>query len=156
MTVALSTPVTGGAQTGFTSPTYTVALDTSAPSARTKQYAVTAVGGTQTGVRTSTVGDPFTIGYTPPAVLRGPPSANPITGKYGQIPFNVHKLNSRKGVNFAANQVPVTNFINTDIGIGAGGESYDAANIRAMIALHIGALNQFSAGLGDSVVTGIP
>lgn len=49
MTISLTTPVTGAAQTGLTSPTYTHVVDTP-PNAYTKQYAVTALGGTQTGV----------------------------------------------------------------------------------------------------------
>jgi hypothetical protein len=42
MTIALTTPVTGTAQTGLTSPTYTVVADTP-PNAYSKQYAVTAL-----------------------------------------------------------------------------------------------------------------
>jgi len=42
MTFALSSPVTGAAQTGLTSPTYTVTADTP-PDANAKQYAVTAL-----------------------------------------------------------------------------------------------------------------
>lgn len=50
MTIALSSPVTGGAQTGFTSPTYTLTADTPPAGSGGKQYAATALGGTQAGV----------------------------------------------------------------------------------------------------------
>jgi hypothetical protein len=39
--------------------------------------------------------------------------------------------------------------------IPAGSDTADAPNLRAMIALAIGALSQQSAGIGDSVVSGI-
>jgi hypothetical protein len=154
MTISLTSPVTGGAQTGFTSPTYTIASDTSVANARTKQWAVTALGGTQAGVRTSTGSDPFWISYTPP-VVKSLPAINSQTGRYGNIPFNVHQFNARKGVNFAANQSPLPAWAELRIGIPAGGE-YDAANIRALCSLLIGALNQLSAGCGDTLVTSIP
>lgn len=60
MAYSPSSPVTGGTQTGLTSPTYTLTADI-APSALGKQHAVTALGGTQTGVRTSSAADPFTV-----------------------------------------------------------------------------------------------
>lgn len=156
MTIAFTSPITGGAQTGFTSPTYTVVSDSSAPNPRTKQSAVTALGGTQAGVRVSTVSDPFTISYTPPASLKPLPQPNPVTGKYPQIPFNVHQFNLRKGMNYAANQAPLVGWAEVRIGIPAGAESQDAANIRALASLLEGGIAQLVAGLGDTLVTGIP
>jgi hypothetical protein len=60
MAIALTTPITGTAQTGFTAPTYTIAADT-APVINSKQWVVTALGGTQTGASASLVSSPFTI-----------------------------------------------------------------------------------------------
>jgi len=156
MTIAFTSPITGGAQTGFTSPTYTVVPDSSAPNPRTKQVAVTALGGTQAGVRTSTVSDPFTASYTPPAALKPLPQPNPVTGKYPQIPFNVHQFNYRKGMNFAPNQAPLVGWVEVRIGIPAGAESQDPANIRALCSLLEGSVAAFAAGLGDTAVTGVP
>ncbi len=155
MTMIYTSPVTGGAQTGFTSPTYTITADASAPNPRTKQYAVTALGGTQTGVRTSTPSDPFTVSYTPPAQLKVLPPVNPITGKYPPVPYNVHQIMLRKGMNFAANQSPLVGWVKCELGLPAGAE-YDAANIRAMASLLEGFIAQQVAGLGDTLVTGIP
>lgn len=45
MTMNLTTPLTGAAQTGFTAPTYTLTLDVN-PAQNAKQWAVTALGGT--------------------------------------------------------------------------------------------------------------
>ncbi|DAD52000.1 coat protein [ssRNA phage Zoerhiza.2_8] len=156
MTIVFTSPIAGGAQTGFTSPTYTVTADTSAPNPRTKQVAVTSLGGTQSGVRTSTVSDPFTVGYTPPANLKVLPQPNPVTGKYPPIPFNVHQFNFRKGMNFATNQIPLVGYAELRIGIPAGAESADPANIRALASLIEGSVAAFVAGLGDTLVTGIP
>jgi hypothetical protein len=70
MSFSLTSPITGGAQTGFTSPTYTIAVDSSPNGQAGKQYAVTAIGGTQTGVDTSSSpSNPFTVNLVRPAVL---------------------------------------------------------------------------------------
>lgn len=155
MTIAITSPVTGAAATGFTSPTYTVVLDSSAPNPRTKQYTVTAVGGTQVGVRTSTISDPFWFSYTPPSTPKGLPQVNSQTGRYPNIPYNVHQFNAKKGVNFAANQSPLPAWADLRIGIPAGGE-YDAANIRALQSFLQGCIAQLAAALGDTLVTGTP
>jgi len=105
MTWSPSSPVTGGAQTGLTSPTYTITLD-SAPDVNGTQHAVTAFGGTQTGVRTHSISDPFTITATRPKNPRVLPSPNAVTGKYSAIPRNTYSFIVRKGVNYAANQAP--------------------------------------------------
>jgi len=155
MTIVFTSPIVGGAQTGFTNPGYVVVPDASAPNPRTRQVAVTSLDGTQVGVRTSTVSDPFTASYTPPAAPKGLPMVNSLTGRYPQIPFNVHQFNFRKGVNFAANQSPLGAWAELRIGLPAGAE-YDAANVRALASLVEGTIAQFVAGLGDTLVTGIP
>lgn len=154
MTWTISSPVTGGAQTGFTSPTYTTTADV-APDVNGKQVAVTALGGTQTGVRSHAVSDPFTITFTRPKSPKALSSPNPVTGKYGQIPRNTYGLIIRKGVNFAANNAPAVSIMRLTWDVPAGSDAYDPANIRAMVSAMVGALTQNSAGLGDSLVTGI-
>lgn len=154
MTWSLTSPVTGSAQTGLTSPTYTHVVDV-APDVNGKQNAVTALGGTQTGVRVHSISDPFTITVERPKNPRSLPSPNPVTGTYGAIPRNVTKYIVRKGVNFAANQAPDTMLIRCEISVPAGSDAYDSSNVRAALSLLIGALSQQSAGLGDTVVTGV-
>lgn len=153
MAITISSPVTGGAQTGFTSPTYTV-VDDMAPSPNGKQKYVSAAGGTQVGVVVHSVSNPFTATIFRPQTLRVLPSANPLTGVIKQIPNNTYKVITRKGLIPAAGQNPVVAPMVTTIPIPAGSDTYDPANIRAMISLHIGLLNQISASLGDSTVTG--
>ncbi len=149
-----SSPVTGGAQTGFTSPTYTLTQDI-APDVNGKQHAVTALGGTQTGVRAHTVSDPFTVTFNRPKAPKALQTPNPVTGRYGAIPRNSYSMIVRKGVNYAANQAPDVAISRLTTDIPAGSDSYDASNIRAMTSLIVGILSQQSAGVGDTYVTGI-
>lgn len=148
--------VTGGAQTGFTSPTYTPTLDV-APTINGKQWAITAVGGTQAGVRTHSPSDPFTVTFERPAVVRSLSNLiSGLTGLYGKVPNNVYTaIRIRKGVNVAANNVPRVMMIDAKAWIPAGADSYDSANVRAAVSCAVGALNQVSAGLGDTLVTAI-
>lgn len=154
MTWAPSTPVTGGAQTGFTTPTYTLTADV-APDVNGKQHAVTAFGGTQTGVRTHAVSDPFTITFSRPKNPRVLPAPNPVTGKITSIPRNTYTLLVRKGVNFAANNAPDLMLIRCEFSVPAGADAYDAANVRAAVSLLSGVLAQIPSGLGDSLASGI-
>lgn len=153
MTWAPTTPVTGAAQTGFTSPTYTLSVDTY-PGVNGKQHAVTAVGGTQVGVRTHSVSDPFTVAGGRPTSLRSLPAVNG-NGGYSSVPRNTYFVITRKGVNIAANQPAVTALISTKFEIPAGADAYDSPNVRAACSLHIGAVNQQSAGLGDLCTSGV-
>lgn len=144
---------TGSAQTGFTSPTYTLAADL-APDANSRQWVVTAVGGTQTDVRASTAGDPFTT-----LIRRGPyrqrPIANPVNGSYGNVPLNRVELLTRKGVKIdSAGTIRVMN-LRVIAEIPAGAETSDAPNIRACLSSTIGLLNEESSDLGDSLISGI-
>lgn len=155
MTLALSTPVTGGAQTGLTSPTYTLSTD-AAPTNTGKQYAVSALGGTQAGVDTSSSPSrPFTITLSKPPVLRGAPAVNQVTGLLGSVPRNTYKIIGRKGVTVVSGQAPQVMNVTVTIDVPAGADSADAANVRALLSLVIGSMNQVSAGIGDTCVTGI-
>lgn len=155
MSFSLSSPVTGGAQTGLTSPTYTLATDT-APSNTGKQYAVSALGGTQTGVdSSSTPSRPFTVTLSRPPVLRQLPAVNPVTGVLSSVPRNSYKIIVRKGVTPLVNQATQVCNLTCTLDIPAGADSADPANVRAAISLLIGSLNQISASIGDTCVTGV-
>jgi hypothetical protein len=154
MSFAPSTPVTGAAVAGLTSPTYTLTNDV-APSINGKQYAVTALGGTQTGVDTSTVSKPFSVTFFRPAVLRVLPQANPVTGVIKDVPMNTYKFITRKGVLPAANQVPIVARITTIIEIPAGSDTQEPEDLRAMISAHFGVGWAQASGIADTVVSGI-
>jgi len=154
MSLAIPGSITGGAQTGFTTPGYTTTAD-KAPDVNMNQSAVTALTGTQTGVRSHAVSDPFTITVIKPKNVRILPSPNPVTGKYGPVPSNRYQVLIRKGANFAANNAPAVCMIRLLMDVPAGADAYDAANIRGAVSCLVGFLNGVSAGCGDTLTTGI-
>lgn len=154
MAITIPGSITGGAQTGFTTPGYTTSADVAAD-VNGKQSAVTATTGTQAGVRTHSISDPFLVSYYRPKSPRTLGSPNAVTGKYASVPKNVHTFNIKKGVNFAANNAPEIMDIRCEIRVPAGSDAYDAANVRAALSAFIGALQTMSAGMGDTLATGI-
>lgn len=154
MSWAPTSPITGGPQTGLTSPTYTHVADT-APSANGKQVAVTALGGTQTGVTTHSVSSPFTITFVRPSTFKTLGQPNPVTGLVSSVPKNVYKVITRKGCLPLAGQPFATFLIETTMSVPAGSDSADPANIRAALSAHFGAIWQQSAGVGDTDVSGV-
>lgn len=154
MSVTLTSPVTGAAQTGLTSPTFTVAADV-APDINGKQYAVTALGGTQTGVTAHTVASPFTVTFWRAKILRVLGNPNPITGVVNNIPVNTYKLITRKGVIPLAGQPSRVMNITTSIDVPAGSDLADSEDVRSALSCHIGSLTQLSAGIGDTCINGV-
>jgi len=155
MSFTLTSPVTGGAQTNLTSPTYTLAVDT-APTSAGKQYAVTALGGTQSGVDTaSSPSRPFTITLMRPPVLRALPAVDPATGVLRNVPMNTYKIGVRKGVTPLAGQASRNAQAWVTIDVPAGADVADAPNVRAMLSLLHGAIAQISAEIGNTAVSGV-
>lgn len=154
MAFTLTSPITGAAQTGLTSPTYTHVTD-SAPDITGKQVAVTALGGTQTGVTAHSMASPFTLTIFRPKVFRYLGKPNPTTGLIKDVPRNTFKFITRKGVLPLAGQPYANMQITTTIDLPAGSDLADPANVRAALSAHIGSLNQQSAGLGDTSVSGV-
>lgn len=154
MAVTLTSPITGSAQTGLSSPTYTHVQDI-APDNNGKQYAVTALGGTQAGVTVHSVASPFTITVARPRVFRVLGKPNPITGLVKEVPMNVYKVLVRKGVTPLTGQPFSIAWCRTEIAVPAGSDTVDPANIRAMLSAAFGAISQASAGIGDTAVSGV-
>lgn len=154
MAYSPSTPVTGAAQTGFTSPTYTLSSDV-APDMNGKQHAVTAIGGTQAGVTTHSMASPFTVTFTRVKSVRTVPQPNPTTGIIGNAPMNVSKFIVRKGVTPLAGQAAQVASVKMEISVPAGSDVADPQNLRAMLSAAIGVLQQQSAGIGDTVITNL-
>jgi hypothetical protein len=138
----------------FTTPTYTLTTDAN-PANNGKQSTISALGGTQTGVRAHAISDPFTIAMFKPANPSILPSPNPVTGKYPPIPKNTYALVVRKGVNYAANNAPAVMIGRSSFDVPAGADAYDSANVRAFVSLFAGAVAQQSQGLGDLFCTGV-
>lgn len=146
--------ITGAAVPGFTTPTYTPTADV-APAQNAKQWAITGLGGTQTGVDLNSVSKPFTISFFRPAVLKGLPAANPTTGVVKSIPINTYKVITRKGAMPSANQAAQVVKIYTVFEVPAGVDTFEPEDLKAAVSAHIGALNQQSSGLADTLVSGV-
>jgi len=155
MSFTLTSPITGAAQTGFTAPTYTLIADMSPDGNNGKQVAVSALGGTQTGATYHTVDSPFLLNFVRPKVFKSLSKPNPTTGIIKDVPVNNFKLVTLKGVTPSVNQPYAKLQITTIISCPAGAATYDAANVKAAISAHLGALAQQSAGVGDTVINGV-
>lgn len=154
MTINVTSPITGSAQTGLTSPTYTIVADI-APAPNGRQYAVTSLGGTQTGVTTHSVASPFTITAYRPQTFRSLGKAHPVTGVVSDVPNNVYSVLVRKGVTPLSGQPFAVATVKIIVGVPAGSDTVDAANVRAMLSAGFGVIAQQSAGVGDTAVSGV-
>lgn len=154
MAFAPTSPVTGGAQTGFTTPGYTIVTDY-APEPNGKQYAVSALSGTQAGVTIHSVGSPFTANFIKPKTFAVLGKPNPSTGVLPAFPKNKWKFIVRKGMLPLAGQPIQIGDIRVEMNIPAGADTADPSNVRALFSLAIGLLSQQSAGIGDTVNSGI-
>lgn len=155
MSINITSPITGTAQTGLTSPTYTVTPDVAPPGNPGEQVAVTALGGTQTGVTAHSVASPFTLNFTRPASPRVLGMPNAVTGVVSQVPMNTYKVITRKGVLPLAGQPFRVMNITTTIDVPAGSDTADVNNVRAALSAHAGAIVQQSPGLGDLLINGV-
>lgn len=154
MSFTPSSPVTGATVSGLTTPTYTLTTDV-APNINGKQYAVSALGGTQTGVDVNSVSKPFTLTFFRPQVLRALPAPNPTTGVVKQVPVNTYKLVTRKGAVPLVNQSAQIAKITTVIDVPAGTDTYEPEELRAMVSAHIGTLSQQASGIADTIISGV-
>lgn len=152
MAFSLSSPVTGAAQTSLTSPTQTVIVD-NAPAVNAKQWYVSALGGTQTGVSISSQSAPFTI------CMFRPVSFTPVgrvnnQGILVNNGYNTFAVVVRKGMLPLAGQAPQTAIFTLSMKVPAGADLASPAEIRGALSLMFGALSQQSAGIGDSLISG--
>nr|WEU70909.1 MAG: hypothetical protein 2 [Hangzhou atkins-like virus 3] len=152
MAITLSGVVTGAAQTGLTTPTYTVAA-AQAPTSFGKQFIVSALGGTQTGVETHSGSNPFLINFIVPASYRGI-QVNAI-GAGTSRGYNTTKIRLLKGcvVDGVQNRRPL--MIDVDVKVPPGADILDPESVRAALSFLIGVLNNQSSGYGDTVLQGV-
>lgn len=150
----ISSPVTGATVTGLISPTYTLAIDSVAANQNGVAYYVSALGGTQTGVRTHTVSSPFRAVFTRPLVPKTLGAPNPSTGVIPQVPFNKYGFSIAKGLAVAANQPYFPGYCRGSFDIPAGAETYDAVNMAALYSMSSGVLFGNATSLYTLAVTG--
>lgn len=154
MAISLTSPITGGTITGFTAPTYTHVADTP-PNAWSKQNAVTAIGGTQAGVDTSsTASRPWTLTAYRPQSIR---ALNAVDGNnvLRVVPMNTYGLLQRKGMTPLAGQPAKTALFRAEFSIPAGSDTADQPNIKGATSCFIGALNQQCDGIANTLMTGV-
>lgn len=145
--------IAGTAYTGVASPTFGLTADTP-PAQNAVQWAVSTLGGTQTGVTANSVSSPFTISFWKPAVLRPLPPANALSGLRGTVPNNQYKLIIRKGGN-SASGVPVIAVCRITWDIPAGMDSYEPQQILAMQSLLEGLFVEEASGIGATLNSGL-
>jgi hypothetical protein len=148
-----TSPLTGAAQVGLTSPTYTLMEDV-APSPNGVQWAVSALGGTQTGVEAHSVSKPFTLSFFKPMTFRPLGSKN-SQGVLSSIPKNTYKVITRKGVEVHSDGDISNMMITTTIDVPAGADVVDPESLRAALSMHIGALSDESSDIGTLTVSGV-
>jgi len=153
MTISVSSPVTGATVTGLTSPTYSVVAD-QPPNAYSKQWYVSAIGGTQASVDSaSTASKPWTFTFTRPAVLKAL-NAVDVTGVLRQVGYNTYEYLMRRGLLPQTGQAPRVCNWRSSFPVLVGADVADSANIRAAVSSYVGVLNQQASGLADSMITG--
>lgn len=148
-----TSPITGGTSTVLTSPTYTIVSDT-APTSLGKQVAVSALGGTQTGVTAHSVSSPFTATMFRPATLKTLQPVNPSTGALRSVPMNDYAILTRKGVIPLAGQPAKPMLIRTNLSVPAGSDVADPLSIAAAISCHVGLLAQIADEIRKTAITG--
>lgn len=153
MTWNPSSPVTGAAQTGLTSPTYTLANDF-APDVNGIARAVTTLGGTQTGVEVSSPSNPFTLLFTRPKNIKTLPALL-ANGQLPTVPKNVYTVSVRKGVDVLAGQPKQVMLAKLELAVPAGADVADPESVRACVSLLVGALWAQASGVGDTLNTGV-
>jgi len=151
MPFAPTSPVTGGPQTGLTSPTYTLTADV-APAAHGKQYYVSALGGTQTGVEVNSLSNPFTTTFFKVAAPKSLPSVN-ASGGLSSVPKNVFKWNVRKGMEVLSGQPRQLGLFELSMTIPAGADVQDPESMRAALSLLFGIAWAESSNIGTTLIT---
>jgi hypothetical protein len=153
MAITLSSPTTGATVSGLTNPTYTPTAD-QAPESNSKQWLITTLGGTQTGVQTHTVSQPFLVKVSRPKVVKSLGIPNPVTGVISNVPKNVYTVLTLKGVLPQASQAYQNQVIRTTIEVPAGSDVADLPNLKAGMSCHAGVLWDQASSLGSTMQTG--
>lgn len=137
MSFTLTTVTGPTGVTGLTSPTWTMAPST-APASNMKQFAVSALGGTQTGVSVHGISNPFTATMAVPTAYKQLGSPN-SAGVIRTFPKNYTELLIRKGVSPLEGQPQQLMMIRVSIGTPAGADLADPNSVASALAL-VGAI----------------
>jgi hypothetical protein len=154
MTIAVTSPVVGlTTHTGLTNPTYTIVAD-QAPDVNGRAYAVSVLGGTQSGVEVSAASNPFTLLFTRPKSIRTLPALN-SNGQLGNVPRNTWTVSLKKGVDVLAGQPKQVMLARLDIAVPAGADIADPESVRAGLAMFLAALAESADDIANSIIQGV-
>lgn len=147
-----TSPVTGGAQTGFTNPGYTIGV-ANAPAVNAKAYDVLTLTGTQPGATAASVSSPFNVVIYKP---RQYASAGVVDGNgiLRGVGYNDYALNITKGMLPLAGQQPLLGRAWCKFRVPGGADLASPGEIKAMISFLSGLLTQQPAGIGDMLIQG--
>jgi hypothetical protein len=118
-----------------------------------KLYFVASLGGTQTGVLAHTTSSPFNVHFMRPTKLAILPKPN-ANGIIGSFPTNVYRTRIRKGVLVDSNSPSQLAYVDINIGIPAGADTFDPVSLSSMLSLAIAALTEQREGLRTLSLTG--
>lgn len=152
MAFDISTSITGVVLNGFTTPGYSLTADSN-PSPNSRQAIVTALTGTQSGVRTHSPSDPFSITVSKPVVPVSYPRANAqgILGKAGRNKYTIYL---RKGTIPLVGQAPQISDLKIETNVVSGSEVNDVANLAALYSAGAALLQREANNLLTAAKTG--
>jgi len=153
MTITVSTPITGVPQTGMAAPSFTVVQD-SAVNVNSRRWVVTSVTDAG-GTNPHTIGQPFYVEFTRPAVFKTPPMQDATFGRLLSTPArDEYHVKAVKGVlcGQAGQVYPL--LIDATIKVPSGATVTDSAGIRAVFSLFGGFINEDGDGIGDVLING--
>lgn len=152
--VSLTSPVVGTAVTGLTSPTYTLASDTAPDASSGKQWVVTAIGGTQTGVAANSLLNPFTVTYTRPKTFKSLSAIDTASAGLVSLPRNEFSLLIRKGSIINSVSGRTVDMFRLSSGISPQSGYYTRNEVKAALSLLSGAIAANLDSLVDSMFDG--
>jgi hypothetical protein len=147
-----TSPVTGAAVTGLTSPTYTLTSDVS-PVPNGKQYVVSALGGTQSDAVAHSASSPFTVSFVKPLVVK----MFDFLRNTRSNQTNTYKLLVRKGVRTAQEGSTYRDSvarIEIAVIVPVGADALSQADLKAMLSCAGGVLHDQAGEIYDSVIAG--
>lgn len=140
MSITPTNPVAGAAITGLTSPTFTLSSPSNLPDANAKQYTVTALGGTQTGVAVHSTSSAFRAIFWVPRIIK---AIKAVVGvlTLQKVEYNTYAMVVDKGVTPFAGQPPANMKVSIKFEVPAGAETNDSNSVAACISLAGGLLS---------------
>lgn len=158
MSLNPSSPITGAAVTGLTSPTYTYTEDSTDQNSR--KFVVTALGGTQTGVEVHSIGSPFFLQVSRQPQLKSLPKPNNL-GIYPSIPVNEFRIKGVKGATVNGSVAGVSSetlcTLDCRLRVPAGVElsTNDPEELKALLSFLCGFMFSNASGIYDLASTGL-